>query len=176
MSKSLLPKNQKVNLRIDDIRLGSNLGTSKIIRFTEKSFFYTKLGFTQSNSGLLKNRPAGYIHKIEGTYKNEKQTNVTGIHEILSKCDCIDGSFANGNREPILYSFAWDEPPVHKIYKKPRIELCKKISNSVLSHISLYLEDDDHKPVDFDRETILFTCQLVKIIFLFLNGLRLNST
>ena len=29
--------------------------------------------------------------------------------------------------------------------------------------ITFYLEDDDHKPVDFNGETISFTCQLIKI-------------
>ena len=29
--------------------------------------------------------------------------------------------------------------------------------------ITFYLEDDDHKPIDFNGETISFTCQLIKI-------------
>ena len=37
------------------------------------------------------------------------------------------------------------------------------INKSVLSHITFYLEDDDHKPVEFNNETISFTCQLIKI-------------
>ena len=31
--------------------------------------------------------------------------------------------------------------------------------------MTIFLEDDDHKPVDFNAETISFTCQLVKIYF-----------
>ena len=34
------------------------------------------------------------------------------------------------------------------------------IKKSVLSHITFYLEDDDYKPVNFEIETINFTCQL----------------
>ena len=79
------------------------------------------------------------------------------------KCDCICGSIANGVREPILYSFALSSPPGHKIYNQPRVKLFKKINKSVLSHITFYLEDDDHKPVDFQNETVNFTCQLIKI-------------
>ena len=40
MLKSLLPKNVKINITSDDIRLKSNLTTNKTIRFTEKSFSY----------------------------------------------------------------------------------------------------------------------------------------
>ena len=69
----------------------------------------------------------------------------------------------NGTREPILYSFALDQPPNHKIYKEPKVKLCKKINKSVLSHITFYLEDDEYNSNDFNGEMISFTCQLVKI-------------
>ena len=53
MLKNLLPKEVKVNITIDDIRLKSNLNTNKLIRFTKRSFLYTILGFTQFLSGPL---------------------------------------------------------------------------------------------------------------------------
>ena len=46
--------------------------------------------------------------------------------------------------------------------QKPRIKLFKKLNESALSHITFCLEDDDQKPVDFNNETINFTCQLIK--------------
>ena len=52
--------------------------------------------------------------------------------------------------------------PGHKVYKEPRVKLFEKIKESVLSHITFYLEDDDHKPVDLNSETNFFTCQLIK--------------
>ena len=39
MLKSLLPDEVKINITIDDIRLGANLTTTKTIGFTKKSFF-----------------------------------------------------------------------------------------------------------------------------------------
>ena len=39
MLKSLLPKEVKLNITIDDITLKSNLATNKTIRLTKKSFF-----------------------------------------------------------------------------------------------------------------------------------------
>ena len=48
--KHILPDNVKVNITIDDIRLKSNLKTNQTLLFTEKFFFYTILGFTQSRS------------------------------------------------------------------------------------------------------------------------------
>ena len=130
--------------------------------FTEKSFFYTNLGFTQSQSYPLDDIDAFY-QLIAGLYKSNKPINITGIDKNHLKCDCIPGSIVDGIREPNLYSFALSSPPGHKIYKEPRVKLFKKINKSVLSHITFFFEDEDHKPVDFNNETISFTCQLVKI-------------
>ena len=160
--KHILPDNIKVSVTIDDIRLKSNLKISQTLIFTEKSFFYTIFGFTQSRSYPLDDID-GFHQLIAGSYKSDRPINITGIDKIHLKCDCIQGSIVNGVREPILFSFALSSPPGHKLYKEPGVKLFKKINKSVLSHITFYFEDDDHKPVDFNGETISFTCQLIKI-------------
>ena len=160
--KHILPNNVKINVTIDDIRLKSSLKINQTLLFTEKSFFYTILGFTQSRSYPL-NDIDGFYQLISGSYKSNKPIIITGIDKIHLKCDCIQGSIVNGIREHFLLSFALSSPPGHKIYKEPRIKLFKKVNKSVLSHITFYFEDDDYKPVDFHNETISFTCQLIKI-------------
>ena len=160
--KHILADNVRVNITIDDIRLNSNLKTNQTLIFTERSFFYTILGFTKSRSYPLNDIDSHY-QLIAGSYKSNKPINITRIDKIHLKCDCIQDSIVNGIREPILYSFALSSPPGHRIYKEPRIKLFKKINNCVLSHITFYFEDDDYKPVDFHNETISFTCQLIKI-------------
>ena len=160
--KHILPDNVKVNITIDDIGLKSNLKTNHTLIFTQKSFFYTILGFTRSRSYPLDDID-GFYQLIAGSYKSDKPINITGIDKIHLKCDCVNGSIVNGVREPILYSFVLSSPPGHKIYKEPRIKLFKKINKSLLSHITFYFEDDDHKPVDFNGRTVSFTCQLIKI-------------
>ena len=160
--KHILPDNVKVNITIDDIKLKSNLNTNQTLLFTKKSFFYTILGFTQSRSYPLDDID-GFYQLIAGSYKSDKPINITGIDKVHLKCDCIQRSIVNGVREPILFSFALSSPPGHKIYKKPRVKLFKKVKKSVLSHITFYFEDDDHKPVDFHGDTISFRSQLIKI-------------
>ena len=48
--KHILPDNVKLSVTIDDVRLKSILKTNQTLLFTEKSFFYTVLGFTRSRS------------------------------------------------------------------------------------------------------------------------------
>ena len=158
----ILPNNVNINITIDDIRLKSNLKINQTLIFTERSFFYTILGFTQSRFYPLDDIDSHY-QIIAGTYTSDRPINITGIDKVHLKCDCIQGSIVNGVREPILFSFALSSPPGHKIYKEPRVKLFKKVNKSVLSHITFYFEDDDHKAVDFNNETISFTCQLIKI-------------
>ena len=160
--KHILPDNVKINVTIDDIRLKSNLKINQTLSFTNKSFFYTILGFTQSHQGPL-NDIEGFYQILPESYEGNKPINNTGIDKVYLKADCIQGSIVNGVREPILFSFALSLPPGHKIIKEPRVKLSKKVNKSVLSHITFYFEDDDYKPVDFHNETISFTCQLIKI-------------
>ena len=160
--KYILTDNVKISVTLDDIRLKSNLKTNQTLIFTEKSFFYTILGFTRTHSYPLDDID-GFYQLIAGSYKGNRPINITGIDKIHLKCDCIQGSIVNGAREPILFSFALSSPPGHKIYKGFRNKLFKKVYKSVLSHITFYFEDDDYKPVDFHAETISFTCQLIRI-------------
>ena len=145
--KHILPDNVKVNVTIDDIRLKSILKINQTLIFTNKSFFYTILGFTQSHQGPL-NNIEGFYQILAGSYEGYRPINITGIDKVHLKCDCIQGSVVNGVREPISYSFALSSPPSQKIIKEPRVKLFKKLK-SVLSHITFYLEDDDHKSVVF---------------------------
>ena len=153
----------KVNITIDDVGLRSNLTSNKTIKFTKKSFFYTILGFIESHSAPLSDIK-GFVQLIPGIYKSEKPINITGIDKVHLKYDSVDGSIVNGVRQPDSYSFAFSSHPGHKIYKELRIKLPKKIIKSVLSHKTLYLEDDDHKTVYFIGEKIGFTCQLNRVL------------
>ena len=99
--KYILPDNVKLNVTIDDNRLKANLKTNQTLIFTERSFFYTILGFIRSRSYTL-DEIDGFYQLIAGSYKSDKPINITGSDTIHLKCDCIQGSIVNGIREPIL--------------------------------------------------------------------------
>ena len=141
--------------------INTDLKINQTLIFANKSFFYTIIGFTQSHQGPL-NDIEEFYQILLGSYKSDKPINITGIDKVLLKCNVVDGSIVNGVREPILYSFTVDQPTGLKIYKEPKVKLFKKINKSVLSHLTFYFEDDDYKPVDFNNEIVIFTCQLIK--------------
>ena len=123
--KYILPNNVKVNITIDDIRLKSNLKINQTVIFTERSFFYTILGFTQSRSYPLDDID-GFYQLIAGSYKTDKPINITGIDKIHLKCDCIQGSIVNGIREPILFSFVCHHHQVIKYTKNLESSFLKR--------------------------------------------------
>ena len=79
--KHILPDNVKVNITIDDIRLKSNLKTNQTLIFTEKSFFYTILGFTRSRFFPIDDFD-GFYQSIAGSYKSDEPINITGIDKV----------------------------------------------------------------------------------------------
>ena len=78
------------------------------------------------------------------------------------KCDCIDGSILDGCRQPILYSFVLDKPAGYKVFWEPETKHYKKSNKSILITITFYSEDNGHKEVGFNGETLSFTLQMIK--------------
>ena len=132
-----------------------------VLRFDDKSFFHTLLGFDP----YWDYKPTNAIHAdFPGVYTNDKDIlNLYTINKIHLKCDVIDGSIQDGVRQPILFSFVLDKPSGYKVFCQPETIHYKKINKSVLNTITFYLEDDNNEEVDFNGETLTFTLQMIKI-------------
>ena len=125
------------------------------IRFDEKSFFSTLLGFTPR-----------WDYKHYNKYTSQKIVNLSNTNKIHLKCDCINGSVVNGLRQPMLYSFVSfviDKLPGYKVFSEAETIHYKKLNKFVLETITIYLEDDNNEEVNFNEETLTFTLQMIKI-------------
>ena len=142
-------------IEYDDINMKTKLDVKSgiiAIRFDEKTFFSTILGFSP-----------GWDYKHYNKYLSQKIVNLSNTNKIHLKCDVIDGSVVNGLRQSISYSFVLDKKPGYKVFSEPETIHYKKINKSVLNTITFYLEDDNNKGVDFNGETLTFTLQMIKI-------------
>ena len=147
--------NSEIFIRLDDITRKTKLVVRSgiiAIRFDEKSFFNTILGFTP-----------GWDYKHYNQYLSQKIVNLSSAKKIHLKCDAINASVVNGIRQPILYSFVLDKPSGYKVFCEPETIHYEKINKSVLNTITFYLEDDFNKEVDFNEETLTVTLQMIKI-------------
>ena len=122
------------------------------ISFDEKSFFTTIFGFTH-----------GWDYKHYKKYVSKEIVNLSSTIKIHLKCDCIDGCFQNGSRQPILFSFVLAKPSSYKVSRESETIHYKKINKSVLNTISFYLEDHKNEEIDFNQETLTFALQMIKI-------------
>ena len=145
------------------LKFKNNNGKTKFalgtLRFDERSFFHTLLGFTP----YWDYKPTNSNIPIPGVYTSDKILNLNTINKIHLKCDCIDGSIQDGVRQPILFSFILDKPSGYKVFCEPETIHYKKINKSVLNTITFYLEDDDNEEVNFNGETLTYTLQMIKI-------------
>ena len=92
----------EILIRLDEITRKTKLVVRPgiiAIRFDEKSFFSTILGFT-----------AGWDYKHYKQYLSQKNVNLSSTNKIHLKCDCIDGTIQDGVRQPILFDFVLDKP------------------------------------------------------------------
>ena len=130
-----------IDIEFDDITRKTKLVVKSgiiAIRFDEKSFFSTVLGFTP-----------GWDYKHYNKYISQKVVNLGSTNKIHLKSDYIDGSVVNGLRQPILYSFVLDKLPGYKVFSEPETIHYKKINKTVLNTITFYLENDKNEIIDF---------------------------
>ena len=145
----------KIAIEFDDITRKTKLDVRPgiiAIRFDERSFFSTILGFT-----------SGWDYKHYNKYISQKIVKLSGTNKIHLKCDYIDGSIQNGFRQPILFSFVLDKTSGYKVFCEPETIHYKKRKKSVLNTITFYLQDENNEVVDFNGETLTFTLQMIKI-------------
>ena len=153
-SEHLGPSNV-IDIEYDDITMKTKMVVKSgiiAIKFDEKSFFSTILGFTP-----------GWDYKHYNKYTSQKNVNLGSTNKLHLKCDCVNGSIQDGVRQPILYSFVLDKQPGYKVFCEPERIHYKKINKSLLNTITFYLEDDNNEEVDFNGETLTFTLRMFKI-------------
>ena len=118
-----------LQIEYDDISMKTGLiltrfvGTFCTLRFDERSFFKTFLGFAP----YCDYKPTNLIHADSpGVYTSEKIQNFSTIDKIHMKCDVIDGSAVNGLKQPRLFSFVLDKPSGYKQFCEPETIQYKK--------------------------------------------------
>ena len=78
------------------------------VKCTHESSLKTILGFTGDEYN-------------KGTHFSENVVNIMSITSILIHIDIINGSFVEGSKKPVIYSFYPKINPGYKIIQKPHI-------------------------------------------------------
>ena len=150
------PGSRNVNdIELDDTNKKTKLVVRPgiiIIRFDEKSFFSTVLGF-----------PPGWDYKHYNEYTSQKIVSLNSTNKIHLKCDRIHSSIQDGLRQPTLFSFVLEKPSAYKVFCQPETIHCKTINKSVLNSATFFIEENNNEDVNFNGKTLTFTLQKTKI-------------
>ena len=79
-----------------------------VIRFDEKSFFSTSLGFTPH-----------WYYEHYNAYISQKIVNITTTDKTHLKTDVINGSILDGSRHSVLFTFVLDKPAGYEVFCEP---------------------------------------------------------
>ena len=135
---------------VDAFTITANTNTFKTIleikpnyrvRFLENSL-KTVLGFT------------GDIYNA-GTHISENVINIMSITSILIHIDIINGSYVEGSKKPVIYSFYPKVNPGYKIIQKPHNPIYLPIVRKNISTLNVRITDQKNDLLDLRGEEVV---------------------
>lgn len=121
------------------------IAPSYAVNFSNKNSLGNVLGF-KKQSYKAKTVPKRYI--------SENQVNIMSLNSILVHCNLVGDSYLNGKKTTIIHSFYPNVDPGNKIIEKPVQYIYLPISSDVIRQLTVWLTDQDQKPLDLINETL----------------------
>ena len=94
-----------------------------------------------------------------GHHESPNIVDINPINSVLVNTNIINGSYLNGFKARVIYSFAPSVGPGRKIVETPNPLIFLPVTNSELSSVRIWLTDQDMRPVDLRKE--ILTIKLV---------------
>ena len=112
------------------------------VDFNVNNSIRTVLGFNAKSYG-------------SGYHESENIVNILSVNTILVEASCINGSFVNGVKKPIIYSFFPNAPPGYKIIETPiNLVYLPVCSIDSLSDLKVTLTDQDGNILNLRGENV----------------------
>ena len=93
-------------------------------------------------------------HTMAKRFESEHTVQILTINSILVNCDLVGGSYLNGKEVPVIHSFFPSVDPGEKIIEKPVEYIYLPVSSDVIRHMSVWLTDQDQKPLNLREENL----------------------
>jgi hypothetical protein len=90
----------------------------------------------------------------EGTYESEKIINILSVNAVLVHLNIVEGSYLNGQREPVIYSFFPNVSPGYKIIETPIHPIYLPVSLKTIRDVYIRLTDQKGELLNLRGETI----------------------
>jgi hypothetical protein len=111
------------------------------VSFKEKNTFANLLGFGAKEYGV-------------GTHESENIINILSVNSILIHLNIINGSFVNGSRIPVIYSFFPKVSPGYKIVETPKNLIYLPVTARTIRDLQVKITDQNDKLLNLRKEMI----------------------
>ena len=153
--KLTYPKLEKVD---DNFKLTGNEATSKAefifkddygVDFNVQGSMYDILGFKKDE-------------KIEGPgrFVPERIVNIVNVTQLVFNCSLTESNFVNGKESPFLYNCGINVPVGYRLFRELTDISYKSLTTSQISHIRLWIVDQDGAPVNLRNDDLTVTLSL----------------
>jgi hypothetical protein len=99
----------------------------------------------------------------EGTYISENIINIISVNSILVHLNIINGSFVDGQREPVIYNFYPKVSPGYKINETPTCPIYLPVSIKTIKDLKITITDQNGKHLNLRDETITITLNIREV-------------
>ena len=82
---------------------------------------------------------------------------MTDIDEVNLNCKRVDRSHVNGGKENFLFTFSLSAPPGVRVFGEPTSILFENVNIDNIDDITISLQEEDGRVLDFDGEILTFT-------------------
>ena len=149
------PKLEKVE---ENFKLVGNEATSKAefifkgdysVDFNVKNSMHELLGFDKDS-------------KIEGAgrYIAKNIINIANVTQLVFNCSLTESNYVNGQESPFLYNCGINVPAGYKLFRELTDISYKNLTTSQISHIRLWIVDQDGAPVNLRKDKLTVTLSL----------------
>ena len=153
--KLTYPKLEKVE---EDFKLIGNEATSKAefifkgdygVDFSVQSSMYELLGFDKSR-------------EIKGTGRHvaNRIINIVNVTQLVFNCSLTESNFVNGRESPFLYNCGINVPVGYRLFRELTDISYKNLTTSQISHIRVWIVDQDGAPVNLRKDALTVTLSL----------------
>ena len=142
----------------ENISLKPNINTLRCLLTLATNY---QVDFTPANS--LANMLGFNHHIYTASIESPKKVDIMTTSSVLVHCNNITGSYLNGSKEPVLYSFSLNVSPGYKFVESPTNLVHLPLTTNVIDEIHIRLSDQNGKTIDLRNETVTIRLHLQEI-------------
>ena len=152
-------KNPKLEGVKEDFKLLGKEATSKAEFIFKKKGYGIDFNVEHSICELLGFRKTDKYEGV-GPYIATNIVDIAKVTQIIFNCSVTDSNYINGKEMPFLYNCGIDVPAGYRFSRELTDLAYKKLTTSQISHIRVWVVDQNGAPVNLREDELVVTLSL----------------